>query len=859
MPGLPVPRLQYGYAMMNAVLAKISGIVMAGLVRLSGWTLRIIDLAAVQLGRLWKWYNGLRLPQIPLSAVQWLMLCYVLLAVLFVWSTPVFEAGDEIWHFGMAETIAATGELPVQAANTVTMPIYGRMGTQPPLYYGLAALLLTSFDLSDVDQYRMPNPHAAVGVPDWWGNKNLVLHELADDVSAAPALAVYALRLVNVALGAVTVWVVVQIGALIAPQRPIAALIAGVLTALNPMFLFIHASVNNHALAILLNSVVIWLSLLTLRNGFDLRRSVAIGVVLALAVLTRLSALALIPAIVLGVVWMARRDQQWRGLLVLLGAMIAGCLLIAGWWYVRNVTLYGDIIGLQIMAQTAGIRPNPADVVTYLREFEWFRNSYWGLFGVSNLQTSAVFYTLADLLTLTALAGVLFLIAQLAAIRDFGFARHELRLLLFLAGIVLTGMLTYFIWNMRTFAADGYLLFAFIGAISPLLGAGLAEVMWWVLFMMSPPERSYLRPGDGVPQPIQQSVARWGAISAGLLVLLIPFGTIVPQYSAPAAISEADIPLHAARVYARYDDVELLAYEAIDRRYAPGEPVRVTLYWRVLQPSAADLNLSLELVDPYGNMLASLDTYPGAGNLRTSRWQAGAIYADRYQIALPQLLSMRMPFYLKVDWYEQTRYDPLRIVDDRGTDLSQVRLNIGAVIARDHVPNADAINLIEDVDPALLNFGNLVQLRGFGFDQELSLIQVYWESLSQIEQSYKSFVHVYNQDGELVTQDDIYPELPTRYWVFGEDFILSYLLPVPADGWQSGTYSVEVGWYDELDPLARLQVGYADDLRSTYQMFSFEVGQDGRLILPVFEQAEATESAPEGPEMPDMTPTGAGA
>jgi hypothetical protein len=354
------------------------------------------------------------------------------------------------------------------------------------------------------------------------------------------------------------------------------------------------------------------------------------------------------------------------------------------------------------------------------------------------------------------------------------------------------------------------------------------------------------------------AVARWGAISAGLVVLMIPFVTILPQYSAPAAISEAEIPPHAARVYARYDDVELLAYDAMDRRYVPGEPVWVTLYWRVLQPSAADHNLLLQLVDPYGNTLSSLDTYPGAGSLRTSQWQAGAIYADRYRITLPELLTARMPFYLNVDWYEQSRADMLMISDDLGNDLAQVRLNIGAVVTREYMPNADSIVMIQDVDPALLNFGNLLQIRGFGFDEQLGFVQVYWESLTQIEEAYKSFVHIYNQDGELVTQADIYPELPTRYWYYGDDFILSYFLPAPVDGWQSGTYSLEVGWYDERDPLARVAVGYEGEQRTTVQLFAFEVGQDGRMLLPVFEQAEATESVPAGAEVPDVTPTGAG-
>jgi hypothetical protein len=127
-----------------------------------------------------------------------------------------------------------------------------------------------------------------------------------------------------------------------------------------------------------------------------------------------------------------------------------------------------------------------------------------------------------------------------------------------------------------------------------------------------------------------------------------------------------------------------------------------------------------------------------------------------------------------------------------------------------------------------------------------------------LTENYKSFVHIYNQDGELVTQDDIFPELPTRYWYFGEEFMLFYLLNAPLEGWQAGTYSVETGWYDENDALSRLVINPGEEERTTYTLFSFTVNEDGTIVLPEFElPAEATESAIEGAPAPDLTPTGA--
>ena len=78
------------------------------------------------------------------------------------------------------------------------------------------------------------------------------------------------MRALGIALGAGTIVFVYKIGELIAPQRQTVAFVAGAITGLNPMFIFVTASVNNDALAMLLNGALIWL---LLRN--DARRLLA--------------------------------------------------------------------------------------------------------------------------------------------------------------------------------------------------------------------------------------------------------------------------------------------------------------------------------------------------------------------------------------------------------------------------------------------------------------------------------------------------------------------------------------------------------------------------------------------------------
>src|SRR5258706_16274568 len=77
---------------------------------------------------------------------------FVILSAIYAWATPPFEASDELWHFGMINTIADTGQLPVQHPGVKTA--YEQEGSQPPLYYLVAVLLIKGIDRSNFDAVR---------------------------------------------------------------------------------------------------------------------------------------------------------------------------------------------------------------------------------------------------------------------------------------------------------------------------------------------------------------------------------------------------------------------------------------------------------------------------------------------------------------------------------------------------------------------------------------------------------------------------------------------------------------------------------------------------------------------------------
>lgn len=741
---------------------------------------RIVD----RLLKLWAWLNAL---DIPLSPLQWVLLVYMAFGFVYTLATPVFEANDELWHFGYIEHLRQTRSLPEQKLDGRDT-IFRQHGSQPPLYYGLMAIATAPIRIDDSASYRQLNPHVAVHQPGAFGNKNLVIHDNSLSRFRGAGLAVLSARLLGLALGAATVAFVYRIGEMIAPQRETVAFVAAAITGLNPMFIFVTASVNNDALAMALNGALIWLMLRTLRDGFTLRYTIALALLFALSSLTKLTGLALMP-IMFGVALFAfRKTRDRRGLLAYLYFAALFWLLIAGWWYFRNIQLYGEPLGIIIMADIAGPRDATFNLADLFAEYQQFRMSFWGLFGALNIQVAGVFYLLLDLLTFLSVIGCVFLGLQLLAISDFAYARYELAHLLTLASALLPLWLGVLYWGSLTRAAEGRMLFPLIAVVSPLLAVGFVEIVWWIVFSLRPPNLEFVRAGDAVPKELLHGAMLWQLRFLALVALFAPFTVIASQYHAPQPVEA--LPDRARPIYAEFGDVALIGYERSDRRYSTGDTVRLTLYWQVLRQSADDNSVYLTLVDDHGQDIGRYVTYPGAGSLRTSRWGESLIYPDEYLINISGAAYGRYPFDLRVEWKEGTRSSSIPATDAAGERIEPVLLDIGAVVSaniQQTVPGYSEIPV--DSQPV---FDGTIRLESFKLDLALNEIALNWKAESSPEEDYKVFAHLLDADGNILSQDDNAPRLPTKYWRWGESFTTFHRF---APDFNMLDYQVAVGWY----------------------------------------------------------------
>ena len=192
------------------------------------------------------------------------MVIFVLLAGTYSVITPMFEAPDEMHHYFYVKHLADRNPLPIQDATQESL--WAQEGSQPPLYYALAALVTSWIDAGDPLDLLWLNQHANLGDPQQPGNKNRVIHT---EQEAWPyqgmVLAVHVVRWLSVLMGAGTVYLTYRLADDLLPGRPGLPLAAAALVACIPQFAFISGAVSNDNLVVLLSTLALWL-LFYLRN-----------------------------------------------------------------------------------------------------------------------------------------------------------------------------------------------------------------------------------------------------------------------------------------------------------------------------------------------------------------------------------------------------------------------------------------------------------------------------------------------------------------------------------------------------------------------------------------------------------------
>jgi len=270
------------------------------------------------------------------------ILAFVMLAMLYVYATPTYRPPDEASHVAYARELGhgrlPTLETPLSSGGDPRLRrlLSGRdaqhrtiwTANHPPLYYALAAVPLR------------------IG-----------------SATAHPTGGVQAARLLSVGWSALGLAVLAFLVLQLAPGQPQLAVAATGLVALVPSFIGTSATVYNDSLAFLTSTAALAAAVVFVVRGPSAARLAAVAAGAGLATLTRASGLLVVGVAGLAVLFGVWRSSQGSNLRRLGRAAVwAGVVAVtvagmAGWFYLRNLTLYGDFTGSAALLERFGRVP----------------------------------------------------------------------------------------------------------------------------------------------------------------------------------------------------------------------------------------------------------------------------------------------------------------------------------------------------------------------------------------------------------------------------------------------------------------------------------------------------------------------
>jgi hypothetical protein len=289
-----------------------------------------------------------RTSPIPLLVI---LITYLLLGAFYALRTPAWQAPDEPAHYNYIAQLAGGTCCPVIEQGDWDAAYLDQLKASD-----FAPTLLDRLPTIQYEDHQPP-----------------LYYLLLSPIFSITGGSLVALRLATVFIGATVVAYAYILTWLVLPRRPGAALAAAAFVAFLPQFLGITASVNNDALSwSLIGLTLIGIVSYLRSEARDVRTEIMLGVLVGLALLTKVSAIFLLGVVPLAILLKGMRTSsltpfrnkegsqtaplnppskmvRGRGkILVRWAAFLFPALLLAGIWWGRNLVVYGapDFLGL---------------------------------------------------------------------------------------------------------------------------------------------------------------------------------------------------------------------------------------------------------------------------------------------------------------------------------------------------------------------------------------------------------------------------------------------------------------------------------------------------------------------------------
>jgi 4-amino-4-deoxy-L-arabinose transferase-like glycosyltransferase len=726
------------------------------------------------------------------------VLCFTftLLVMMHGFTTPIFEAPDEVWHYAYVRWLAKGNGLPAMDNDDSGA---NQEVAQPPLYYAIAAAFSLPFPDDNLDALIWGNPGFGYQAPGTLPeNKNMLIHTPQERFPwRGAALTIHATRFTSLFFGLVTIIAAWGLGYETFGTRR-GALVTAMLVAFHPQFVFMCSVVSNDSAAAALSTATLWSIAYIVHKGLTTRRALVAGILVGLAALTKTSTILLFPLSGVTLLWSVLKDDVTKPKKLLtrltdlqtsilpLASFILAVLLVGGWWYTRNTILYGDPLGMSSHLDTLWGRPEPATLIDLLPELPLLLRSFWAAYGWGHITWPEWVYAILWI------GSGYFIVKSIRSIlshfTNIDKAAINTLTIFAVAGLWFAGIFAALIqWMRQVEAPHGRLLFPALGAWTLVIANGMvtsqtskvesqkSQVGHWIdiLFLVSTFTITALAPG------------------ARILATFAP-----PRLRAPEKVMRTVTATNLTFA----DQAKLLGISVDKERALPGDTFTVKACWEALQPMAEDYTVFIHLIGPENTRVAERHTYPGLGRFPTSLWPAGRAFCDEYRVAIETWAVGSIRYKLEVGLFNAETNVRLSAFDGAGNPLEPPV--VGNLIV-EYLPLTE----FEIQNHIEATVGEIISL--FAFDKPRAAkpgatlnVSLYWKALAIPNEDLIAFVHLWRPgDPQPIAQHDSSPRegwYPTSIWQPGDTIPDEHKLFIP-DDLPPGKYPLWAGLYRSTD------------------------------------------------------------
>jgi len=366
---------------------------------------------------------------------------------------PYNEAPDEYTHFEVSRFIADKNRLPNFLKDD-------NMGVSKYEKQGYRAFYNASYSIMPPLAYLIQAGAIKIFAP-FWGDNNLYLSA----------------RFSSVFLSVLFVFIVWKIAKELFENK-LQQLSLIIFCSFIPQISFTFSYVNSDALGIVVSSLLIYYLILVIkkRAKINYKNSLYLGLLIGLGLLTRYNIFVVFPFT--AVFYLAEllkiKEPVFKKIKKVL-LVVFPVLIIAGWWYVRNLILYGELLGTKNFWKVVHMLHPPKDIgksfytpIYILFKTNWLWEnfkSFWASFGWNYIFLAEFYYRILLFLGLCSLVGLVI---------EYGKNKTKRKLININAGLFVFSLLLS-LWQSWKYAyqAQGRYFFPVIIAVGWLFILGL--------------------------------------------------------------------------------------------------------------------------------------------------------------------------------------------------------------------------------------------------------------------------------------------------------------------------------------------------------------------------------------------------